>query len=266
LKSLFRYHLRIVAAALGLGLALTLVNAQAEEQSGRTTADNSPDDPFPIRRVLLPEDRLAAELERARQGALVRLRRSDFEQRVRKAAAAARAPAETPRLVDARYRAKLLSDGLDENSLTGSAEWKIVHSGPSVGLLQLDALELALKDARWTDGRSALIGFLEPRPQAGLALLIDEPGRHSLLLDWSARGVPAPGELRFDLAVPISPIATFELELPNQFKPVFPQDEVVLVASERIDDKRQIWRVAFGGLRILSFPSDPCGQTRKPRR
>ncbi len=281
--SLFRYYLRIAAAVLGLGLALTLVNARADERDAEapkrgvkgdsgvdvdvrsalglgaaapTAEDKSPslpDDPFPIRRVLLPQDRIAAELERARQGTLVRLQRTDFEQRVRRAADAARGPVDVPRLVDVRYHAKLLGDGFDENSLTGSAEWKIVHSGPGAGLLPLDALQIALKDARWTDGRSALIGALEPRPQAGLALLVEGPGRHSLLLDWSARGVPEPGELRFDLAVPTSPIATFELELPNQFKPVFPQDEVLLAASERIDDKRQLWRVAFGGLAHLEF-------------
>src|SRR5580692_4937666 len=122
MRSLSRYFLRIVAAALGLGLGLTLVNARADDrdaeapQSG-AKGDNG-DDPFPIRRVLLPKDRIAAELERARQGALVRLQRSDFERRVRRAADAARAPVEVPRLVDVRYRAKLLGEGLDENSLT----------------------------------------------------------------------------------------------------------------------------------------------------
>src|SRR5438270_14041449 len=79
------------------------------------------EDPIPLRRVVLPPERVAAELERAGRGALVPLPRDRFEELVRRAAASsARQP--PPRLVEARYRATLA-----DQPLVGSAEWHVYH-------------------------------------------------------------------------------------------------------------------------------------------
>src|SRR5947209_10245719 len=80
-----------------------------------------PPDPLPLRRVVLPPERVVAELERAGRGALVPLPRDRFEELVRRAAAGvARQP--PPRLVEAHYRATLAGQ-----ALVGSAEWRVHH-------------------------------------------------------------------------------------------------------------------------------------------
>jgi hypothetical protein len=265
----FRLHFRLIAALLGLSAAAALLDARAAPPlDARPSApgdEASLDDPFPIQRVFLAKDQLAAELERAKSGALVKLSRAEFEKRVRLAAAGARAPVAVPKLVAAHYRARLLNDGLGENSMTGTADWQIVHNGPGPALLPLDALQLALGQARWSDKRMAVLGFLEPGAQPGLTLLVGQAGEQRLALDWSARGVPEQGELRFDLAVPLSPIATLELELPRDLKPFFPQDEAVLLSSPGTGagGAPSSWRVAFGGLthlEVLLRPANASGQ------
>ena len=245
---------------LGLGLALALFDAHAEEQTGpAATDDNSLGDPFPIRRVLLPKDRLAAELERARQGTLVRLSRKTSNSACAKPLRTFQS--EAPRLVDVHYRAKLLKDGLEENSLTGSAEWKIVHQGPGPALLPLDSLQIAIKQARWTDGRTAIVGFLDPRPQSGLALLVEEPGQHSLLVDWSARGLPEPGELRFDLAVPVSPIASFRARTSQSSQTgLFPRRSSAVLASRKLTTSAKAGGSPSGAFRTWSFRSAPLAK------
>lgn len=246
---------RLLAGLFGLVLALFLLDARADDPSAEPPVAESFEDPLPIQRVLLPKDRVTAELQRAKQGALIRLSRTEFEQRVRQAAIAARQAPEPPRLVEAHYRARLIDDRLEENSLRGTAEWKMAYTGTSAGLLPLDSLQIALKDARWPDNRPAVIGFLDPRPQSGMALLVESAGEQALAMEWSSRGVPQPGELRFDLAVLPSPIATLELELPSHLRPLFPQDEVVCTGPEPVDDegKSQSWNVSFGGLDHLEI-------------
>ena len=49
-------------------------------------ADAEPLDPLPLRRVLVPPERVAAELERARQGTMVSMPRARFEALVQEAA------------------------------------------------------------------------------------------------------------------------------------------------------------------------------------
>jgi len=247
---------RVLVALLGLVLGWHLAGAQ--EPSPRP--EEPLDDPFPIRRVLLPKDRLAAELERVKQGVFRQLKRKEFEDRVRLAAVGARRAPTLPRLVQAKYYAKLAQEGWENNALIGTAEWKIVHAGVGTALLPLDALQIALREARWTDNRPALIGHLDPRPQAGLGLLVESPGEHSLALAWSSRGISETGELRFDLAVPTSPLATLELTLPSGVSPIFPQDDVLANGPVPIanDDDHCTWSISFGGLTHLEFRLRPA--------
>ncbi len=257
----FRLHFRTLAALIGLGAALALVDVRGAEPVGPPAPDPAPlDDPFPIQRLLLTRERAAAELNRVGKEAMIQWTRDEFERRVRRAAAGARQPINVPRLVEAHYRARLLGNGLDENSLAGDAEWKIVHDGPGPGLLPLTSLQIALRQARWPDNRSATIGLLDPDPRAGMSLLVDEPGERALLLDWSSRGVPEQGELRFDLAVPVSPIATMEIDIPRGLRPFFPQDEVLLLDAPAAESgaARSTWRVAFGGLSHLEVLLRPA--------
>ncbi|MCE9531704.1 MAG: hypothetical protein K8T89_11365 [Planctomycetes bacterium] len=259
-----RLQHRLLFALVGIGLAFVLLDARAQELVGPFLPIDEPlEDPFPIRRVLLPKDRLAAELERVKQGILVRLTRKEFEERVRQASRGLRQPVAPPRLLEATYHAKLLRDGFEDNALEGTAEWKIIHNGTGPALLPLDSLQIALKEARWTDNRSALIGFLDPKPQSGMSLLVEEPGQHSLALEWSSRGIPEPGELRFDLTLPTSPIASMSLSLPKKMVPILLQDEPLLSGPFPIDgdERRQSWLITLGGLTHLELSLRPTKAT-----
>ena len=231
--------------ALAVGLVAFAADPPAESAA----------DPVPIRRVLLPPNLLAAELAKPRSSPLVRLKLADFETRIRAAAKAP--PAKTaPRLVEARYRAKLAGDVADEAALVGSAEWKIAHPTDATAVLPLDGLQLALRSAKWPDSKPAVLAPLDgPTPQP-LGLLLDKDAgkERSLLLEWSARGLPEPGEVRFALPVPAVPVATLELDLPSGIAPSAPQSDVSLTGPFPGDGPgRSAWRVAFGGVAPLEI-------------
>src|SRR5262249_25865441 len=160
--------------------------------------------PVPIQRVQLPASRVAAELERVKRGVLVALSRAEFEEQVRRAAIVGEVLKNPPRLVEARYVARLVDTAL----VDGRAEWKIANPANGPAILPLEPFNLALLHARWPDNRDAVLGDLDGKD---LGLIVDRPGASSLVLDWSARGVPEPPALRFKLEVPACAIASLEL-------------------------------------------------------
>jgi hypothetical protein len=231
-----------------------------------------PDDPFPIRRILLSAEEVAAALKKAKEGALVRLPRDGFEALLRNAAQVQSVSA-VPRLIEAHYRARL-QNAPGAAALVGTAEWKIAHKGKEPALLNLEPLQIALRQARWSDGKPALLGLFDPHAPARLTLLV-EPGERSLVFEWSARSVPQPGGLTSNLSVPPAAIATLELELPKECVPVPAQAEALVVGSTVLDEQRRTWNLAFGGLSRLdmdlrslpgSKPLKPLPRTRLVNR
>src|SRR5437867_12082631 len=112
-------------------LILTLLWA-----AGRLSAQEPAlEDPLPLQRIVIPADRLALELAKAKQGLLLPLPREEFEARVQRAARAQQASAQPPRLVQARYVAEL-----QDNHLVGrSGTWQVHQPGPLPGALALPA-------------------------------------------------------------------------------------------------------------------------------
>src|SRR5947207_9883822 len=89
-------------------------------------------DPLPLRRVLIPPERVPRELERARQGVLVQMPREEFEARVQRAMQAGEALKNPPRLAEARYRATLV-----DTALMGTGQWTILHTASVAGILPI---------------------------------------------------------------------------------------------------------------------------------
>jgi hypothetical protein len=236
LPYLSRWHIRSTALpALLFQLLLPPMVAMAQPRT---------EDPVPIQRIDLPVERIPAEMENVRRNVLKQMAHSDFENLVRQAAAAREAEREPPRLVASTYRAVLQGD-----SLIGSAEWKIVHRANGPGRLSLQAMQLALRTARWPDNQPARLGFLEDRPNAPLELWIEKPGEHALTLEWSARGIPQPGGWRFDLRVPACPVLALELDLPA--------GDILLADGDGIrisgpllaaTSNRSLWHVSLAGV------------------
>jgi hypothetical protein len=185
--------------------------------------------------VLIPAEKLPAELQRASTGVLVKLPQADFEARVQQAARAIESGQYPPRLLETRYRARLLPNG----ALAGTGQWKINHSVPGAGLLPITTLNLALTRAR-LDGADALLGELEGKE---LLLLVEGQGEHQAAIDWTARGEPGPAGLRFRLEVPPCPLASVELELPSDRLLELTADNGLVSASRPAGEGSRLWRV-----------------------
>ena len=143
------------------------------------TAHSQPvDEPVPLRRIWLDPERLPDEMKRVRLGVLKQLPLADFEALIRRAGRATAALKEPVRLIEARYRATLI-----DTALVGTGQWTINNPGSGARILALDPLNLAPRQPRFENRDALLADFEGGKP----GLLVDETGRHSLALDWTAR-------------------------------------------------------------------------------
>src|SRR5438552_4342108 len=131
------FWLHTCFAVLGCAIAGLLAVALAGAH-GEGTQDAP--EPFPIRRVLLPADKVPAAMQRAEMGVLKQIPLDEFEELVRRAARTAAALKVEPRIVEAKYRARL-----EGGSLVGTAAWTIHNPGPAARLLRLDPFNIALE-------------------------------------------------------------------------------------------------------------------------
>lgn len=200
-----------MTASFAPPLLFGLVVLSAVSRPERVRGADEPADPVPIRRILLPSERVPAELGRVRQGAFVQLSPEEFAEKLRQARRAAAALSNPPRLLVARYSASLLPD-----ALAGTAQWTARNWGGTPALLPLQPLNLAVRKARLgaaeTATTDAAIGDLDGK---SLGWLLDRDGEQSAALEWTARGIPFPGGLRFDVRVPPAALATLELTAPE---------------------------------------------------
>jgi hypothetical protein len=218
----------LAAACLVLGTAY----------SALSTPDELPD-PLPLRRVLLPPERVPEEMKRLGQGLLRQLPRDDFEDLVRRAARGSEAARKVPRLVAAHYRARLVN-----TDLTGTAQWDIINPAAGPAVLPLPTLNLALRQPRF-ENRAALLGELDGK---NLGLLLDDGGEHALAFDWSARGERRPEGLAFALELPPAPVATLEVQAPADSVVAVASDGCLLSGPGPADAPDQrLWTVAFAG-------------------
>jgi hypothetical protein len=253
--------LLIVSAGLA-GLGLWAVPAGG--------ADGVEDDPIPLRRVLLSPDRLPAELERARQGTLVKLPLTEFETRVREARQALRNQPPAPRLIEASYKASLVEApgkrgvrGYAEPYLSGRGHWTIHHAGPGPGVLPLRPLSLALTQTRF-ENREALVGDFDGD---GQGVLLDKTGQQEVLFEWTARGDQKPDGIHFDWRVPATPLATLELELPaGRTVSVVPESCLVRDTGPAESPDRRLWTIYCSRHSVLHLTINPDPEASPPDR
>jgi hypothetical protein len=261
--SYYRYLGGIILMS-GIGAALFLTANAADPLAIKSNSEANIEDPFPIRRVLLSGDKLTKELERVKQGVLVQMSLNDFEERVRKATEAQKAAREEPRLLEMHYQARLQNAGLEDNGLEGTARWTIHPGGSNPAILPVDGMQLAIRSARWPDNRLAIFSALDAQSPGRLGLLLEQPSDRSLEFSWSARAIPGPAELRFDLAVPACPQASLDLEMPRDWLPFLAQSEALLTGPFPLpDSSKQTWHIVFGGLSHLELFLRPRGKAQQ---
>jgi hypothetical protein len=167
----------------------------------------------------------------------VHLSRAEFEARVNQARAVTAALKTPPRLLQARYHAVLA-----DSALAGTAELQIVNPAAMAGMLPIQPFNLASRDAR-LDKAAAVLGDLDGK---AFSLLVEQPGKHVLKLDWTARGESGPTGLRFRLEVPSCALTSFELELPADLELFAALDRVACLLSgpEPVaGQQRRLWRL-----------------------
>jgi hypothetical protein len=220
----------------GLGCAAALLATAALVARGEGTDDEV--ERVRIRRVLLPAERVAAEMERARVGVLKQVPLEEFEDLVRRASRATADLQKQPLVVEAKYRARL--EGAD---LVGTAAWKVHNPGPATRLLRLDPFNLALQEPPTFENRPAHAGDFDGKKPA---LLLDEVGLRTISLDWSAHGEASADGVNFDLNLPPATVGTLDLSLPTDFAVVPSPDGYAVTGPLPADTPgRQSWQVGF---------------------
>lgn len=225
----------LATVGLGQGLPRGAVagGASLVEAADPEPADEQPPrDPFPIRRVLLTPEQLDQRV-RAAQEPLVRMKRADFETKVRAVAAATSNSSASPELARTTYQARL-----EGGSLVGTGTWKLTGSRHG-GALLLQPSNMALSHVKWRHGEPVAMYLVEEKAQSKgedgiavesdnsrLALLVNGRDDDELSFDWSSRGRVEPEAERFELKLPSSPVATLELEVP--------EDRTVVVESAQV--------------------------------
>jgi hypothetical protein len=220
----------VTAIVAGIGMAATWAGGQPPL-----------DDPLPLLRIALPPERLAQELARLKQGALVMLPRDEFETRVRKAAASNGVAIPGARLARAHYAAELS----DRNLVQGRGTWTVLNPGSNPAPLSLSPLSLAISNANWEDGSRAVIGDIDGK---GPTAWVDKAGTALLLFDWSCRGSATPQGLTFDVRVPPCPQTTMELKLPADSWPTIPPRAGLLTGPHDAGTPaKRLWKLHLAG-------------------
>jgi hypothetical protein len=219
-------------------LIVLLAAARFAYVRGEGGADDA--EPFPIRRVLLPTERVPAEMERARLGVLKQMPLEDFEALVRSAGRSATAFRTEPRIIEARYRA-----GLENTDLVGSVAWKVHNPGPAARLLRLEPFNLALQKSPTFENRPAFAGDFDGRRPG---LLLEEPGLRTVAADWSAHGETGPEGISFDLNLPAATVAVLDLYLPTDHAVVRSPDNYTVTGPLPAETaERRLWQIGFAG-------------------
>lgn len=215
-------------------------------------------DPFPITRIRIAEDHLADALKPYEASTLVRLPRSEFEARVRKAALAAAERRDPPHLVEAKYTA-ILTGG----NLGGDAQWTLLNPQSKPAYFSLDPLKLAVRSPTWADGSEAILGTFGLGFPAAPGVWVPS-GRQELKLKWSATGIGSSGDRQFELRVPPCSSAVLDLELPADRLSTTSSDVLLTGPSPSSSDPNsRRWRFRFGDRARLEFgirgPGDASG-------
>src|SRR5262245_18542001 len=225
-------------------LLLPMIGGAPAASRGQPAADESPADPFPLHRIVIPAVRVPAELQR--QGTLVQMPRAEFESKVREAAQAQQALRQQPRIVKAIYSAEFSGQSLTG----GSGQWSVHHAGAGPGILPIAQLNLALDKIKVANA-DGVFGDLDGK---NLGLWIEQPGVHSVYFDWSLQGQARADGVAFAMRVPACLTNVLELKLPADHA-VFVESQLGL-ASGPFDTERaaqKLWRIQTTGRSQIDF-------------
>jgi hypothetical protein len=216
--------LRVAFLSLAIGLVLPPASSNPLSVAARSIHGqrNALSDPFPIHRVLQSPEQVGKTMADAGRDRFLRMPRADFEGKVQAAALRQTADRLPPQIVEAVYRAQWTP-----GRLSGFGKWGIRNPSGLPGPVSLEPLTPAIDRARWSDGRLATVfrGPLSNRAGSGNLLWNASESGGEIEFEWSLRGLEEADEERYDLALPIAPIAHIELTLPQERTPLLPSGQ-----------------------------------------
>ncbi|MEK7215445.1 MAG: hypothetical protein AAB289_07620, partial [Chloroflexota bacterium] len=231
---------------LALALLLLPSGPQAASQ-----AQPAPADPFPLRRIVIPQERIPSELER--QGVLVQMPRADFEAKVRQATQAQKALRQQPRLIKAIYTAELNGQAL----IGGSGQWTVYNAGVAPAVLPIPLLNLAIHKMRLGNA-DAVLGKCDGKSLGlwipGEAWSQTVPRQVAVYFDWSLRGQAQADGIAFEMRVPACVMCILEVKLPAD-RVVLLDRQVGMVSGPFETEKagQKLWRVQATGRSQVEF-------------
>ncbi|GIW78717.1 MAG: hypothetical protein KatS3mg105_0524 [Gemmatales bacterium] len=221
-------------------------------------AAESQQDPLPIRRIVISREQAADILS---EGSWLQLPYKDFQRRLDNARQAKTLLENPPRLLEARYRAKLVGNDLVGTVELGGPplEWRFSNPHDKAAIVTVEPFNLAVEGINMSPS-DAIVGDLAGKK---LAVLIRNKGSQTVEMEWSARGSPSPGVIRFDLRIPEAPIGTLELHLPPNF--IVVDRETFLLSGPFPAKEGKRWRIDFSGQSQLDLEIREAGAgDRKP--
>lgn len=237
-------------------LALCLTTGGAWQFAwGEAPADASPNAPWRVRRLLVPEELIPSRFPNYRP-----IRRETFEAEVQRLnARALQAANGGAKLVRATYRARL--DGSDQ--LSGDAALEVAKQNSGAELLQLSPCTVAVGTLRWDEkGQNAPVASGSNAAGEFLAI-VDRAG--TLAFPWSVRGsIEESGERLWRFSVPHCPATRLILDLPPDLVPKAEggviQSRLVSPAASPSTTPTVLWEIEFGGrndLEVRVVPQAP---------
>ncbi len=198
------------------------------------------DDPFPVRLIRVSAEQLPHALRAFPGiGPLRTLSRDEWDRQLQQFRRWQQEQRAAPVISEIRLRARLA-----ETDLVGEAELDIQHGGSGPRLVMLEPFRLAVLEASWSDGRTAILGM--PAGSSTPAVWIERPGVHTLRCNWSLAGIAAPTEKRFELRLPPATAAVLELDLPTELIPVAGGTESLITGPFPLNGPQlQRWRIRF---------------------
>ena len=136
----------------------------------------------------------------------------------------------------------------------GSGQWIVHASANRRAGLPLGNFNLALANVHWANGGDTVVGLLDGK---NLALWVEKPGE--VLFDWTLRGVPVTGGLKFILSVPPCTSGVLEIKIAADQHIVIGKNCGLLSGPLQTDQaSKRIWRIEFSGRGPIEF------QVRRP--
>ncbi|MBN1591091.1 MAG: hypothetical protein JW888_16375 [Pirellulales bacterium] len=231
------------AVAREVGAASTSKDAPKAESTGVAVQSIEPtasSNRIRFQRAYVPADRV--EDWPLSDDRYLPLDMADFERLLKRVEASANV--DSPRIVQAEYRASLSDDGF----LKGNAFLLIEAPMDSSSLLSLGASRMAIEHARWRDSRKTTT--LGLGREGDLCLQVQERGQFEF--EWSLgcdRG--ADNARQFVLELPPTTQTTLVVELPESVTPI--GDRGVCVETTSTVANRKTWRFELGGQRKMTL-------------